>query len=157
MSNLPDWQDDKGMYAWLMAKLDDQLEAEMAEANKNADHSAVREWLASDGPALEVAELSDDVTKLRDRYPHLALFLHPMRLPRGKHRPSRRVNDYDFRVRAAAADVPRIRKLWQVHYRRRNRATGMPQVEKSPEFFAAARWEVDKDDVIRLRERGKPK
>ena len=41
MSNLPDWQDDQGMYAWLMAKLDDHLEAEMAEANKNPDHSNV--------------------------------------------------------------------------------------------------------------------
>jgi hypothetical protein len=155
MSNLPDWQDDKRMYAWLMAKLDDQLEAEMAEANKNTDHSAVREWLASDGPALEAAELYDDVTRLRERYPHLTHFIHPMRLPRGKHRPSRRLSDYNLRVRAAAAEVPRIRRLWQTHYRRRNRATSPP--ESKPEFFAAARWEVDEEDVIRLRERGKLK
>jgi hypothetical protein len=148
MNDLPDWQDDQGMYAWLTAKLDDQLEAEMAEANKNADHSAVREWLASDGPALEAAELYDDVTKLRERCLPLARFLHPMKLPRGKHRPSQRrvsVSDYDVRVRAAAADVPRIRKLWQKHYERRNRARGM----KTPEYFAAARWEVREDDVIR--------
>jgi hypothetical protein len=61
-------------------------------------------------------------------------------------------------VRAAAADVPRIRKLWQRHYGRRNRATGFVSYpEKPPEFFAAARWEVDEGDVIRLRERGKLK
>ena len=145
MSNLPDWQDDQGMYEWLMAKLDDHLEAEMAEANKNPDHSAAREWLASDGPALEAAELHDDVTRLRERYPRLARFIHPMRLPRGKHRPSRQEGDYDLRVRFAAADVRRIRKLWQRHYGRRNRASGT----KPPEFFAAARWRVDEENVIR--------
>lgn len=159
MSDLPDWQDDEGMYEWLMAKLDDQLEAEMAETNKNADHSAVREWLASDGPALDAAQRYDDVTKLRERYPHLARFIHPMRLPRGKHRPSRRpvnANDYNVRVRAAVADVPRIRKLWQMHYGRRNRATGVVSYpERPPEFFAAARWQVDELDVTKLREKGR--
>jgi hypothetical protein len=149
MNDLPDWQDDQGMYAWLTAKLDDQLEADFKKANSpDRDYSEIREWLASDGPALEAAELYDDVTKLRERYLPLARFLHPMKLPRGKHRPSQRrvsVSDYDVRVRAAVADVPRIRKLWQKHYERRNRARGM----KTPEYFAAARWEVREDDVIR--------
>jgi hypothetical protein len=151
MSDLPDWHDDEGMYAWLMVKLDEQFDADFKKNNSpDHDYSEIRECLASDGPALEAAELHDDVTKLRERYPLLARFIHPMRLPRGKHRPSRRVSDYDLRARAAVADVPRIRELWQRHYGRRNRATW---TERKPEFFAAARWEVDEDDVIKLRER----
>jgi hypothetical protein len=62
-----------------------------------------RAWLASDGPAIEAAELYDDVTLLRERYPHIARFIHPMKLPRGPHRPSprRQAIDYAFRVKAA--------------------------------------------------------
>src|SRR4029453_10175335 len=47
-------------------------EAAMAEANKNADHGAVREWLASGGPAGGGAGVHDEGTKIPGRYPPLS-------------------------------------------------------------------------------------
>jgi hypothetical protein len=143
MSDLPDWSDDEAMLAWLIAKLDAQDEIEI---NRRSDSREIRDWIASDGPAVEAAELDDDVAPLQRRYPHLARFIHPQRLPRGKHRPSRRKGWYDISVIAAAADVPRIRELWQRHYKRRNRATGFVS---PPEWFAAQRWGVNEADVDR--------
>ncbi|MCP4004630.1 MAG: hypothetical protein GY725_10575, partial [bacterium] len=78
MSQLPDWEDDVGMAAWLDSKLNDLLMNRINETNKRAaaDPDPFREWLASDGPAIRAAELDDEVTLLRKRYPHIARFIH---------------------------------------------------------------------------------
>jgi hypothetical protein len=150
MSQLPAWDDDEKMYDWLMVKLDEQLEADLNKGFK-ADHGKIREWLASAGPAIQAAELDDNVTPLRKRYPQIARFIHPVKNPKGKHRPSSRIGPYDLGVKAAAADADRIRKLWQTQFQKHNRRSG----QKSAESFAADRWEVEAEDIHRLRKRQK--
>jgi hypothetical protein len=150
MSQLPAWDDDEKMYDWLIVKLDEQLEADLNKGSK-ADHGKILKWLTSDGPAIQAAELDDNVTPLRERYPQIARFIHPVKNPKGKHRPSSRIGPNDFAVKAAAADAARIRKLWQTHFQKHNRRFG----QKSAESFAADRWEVDLEDIHRLTKRQK--
>ena len=146
MSQLPAWDDDDAMEVWLNEKLDDQLTDDINEANKIADHGKIRDWLVSDGPALETAEKNWDPIPLRKRYPEIARWINPPKLPQGKHIPSRRqyaLDDDDLKVRAAVADILRIRNLWRKHYRRVRRTRG----ETSAEFFAAKRWDVSEEKV----------
>ena len=133
MSDRPRWEDDKGMLAWLEIKLDEQLAADLASANRAANKHDMAIHLADQG----------DLSWLRSLHPDHARFINSPKRPRGKHRP-RVDGDYQRRVRAAARTVPRIRRLWQEHFEKRNRASGY---KTHVEDFAAALWGVDADAV----------
>lgn len=140
MIKLPDWtcgnvRDQQAMIRWVNAQLD---EAEFQELY-NILSGNVRPFTPEEKLAYQIERAeSGDLGPLRRKFPQIARFINfPMRKRRTRRR-------YDP-VGGAAADVKRIRALWQQHYRKFKRARTDPV---TAEQLAADRWEVHIDTLL---------
>ena len=72
MSNPPDWEDDKGMYAWLTAKLDDQLVKGAGAAEVVDPPDFVEEGGAGNGVAAFAVENGENFQFARRQFDRFA-------------------------------------------------------------------------------------
>lgn len=131
---LPRWdarskRDRQAMHRWVCAQLEAQDDAELVELFKQANSAenveANRAWRTRKGPLDNEIEAAHqgDIGPLRAALinlvgPDVAKFIQAPKRPRGapRKRPASSTGDLRFRLKAAAADLPRIRQIWKEHY-----------------------------------------
>ena len=141
MPDLPPWSgDDEAMYQWCVAMIKAQWEEERANfSGPIVGPVKYREMIA-----IAHARVGD-LWLLRRIYPQLAEFLHPPKLPRGKH--DRRAPQFVAHKAQALDTVKRVKALWRKHYRRRKRGRydGITAIEIAARYChedpeRVARW-----------------
>ncbi len=168
MTELPPWTgNDKAMREWLDGKIVDYHGTLMNETSDKTSFEELEAAGIFDAPdqspdsdELSAASLGD-LEPLRRKYPHLdragVLCLPPKKrgdrysVAKLADRKRRSIIDLsthddgrgqpknvDDLARAAALDVPIIKKLWQEHFGKKNRKEG----ERKAEWFAAKLWNM---------------
>jgi hypothetical protein len=147
MQKLPPWEAKTAaaraaMERWANAQLDIELETEIKATNQDCEsREAFLRWLTETGPQIDAAERGN-IQPLREKYAHIAKFIHLPPLGRGK----KRKKPFKFEpLEAAVQDVTRIRGLWRKHYGRVKRGERNPP---TAEAISARRWGVDEEAVI---------
>ena len=131
--------ENEAMYQWSVEQFTPLIENGLLWDPEHTDDPIRRAWLESDEPAKQKARMGD-MTLLRQRYPHLAEFLHPPKYGRGEH--PRPIDDNEI---LAVELVRRVRANWQWHYQRQNRHRG----DITAEEIVARYLDVDVDKVLR--------
>jgi hypothetical protein len=151
MTKQPPWiarsrRDRQLMVNWLEVKLDkiffDEFEKYQHEGLKNYDK--VLAWAKKLGPEIAEAE-HGNVEPLRRRFPVIAKYINLPRRHRGQRYPRREDVNKVGPLNAAAADISRIRAIWQEHYGKKNR----PADQASAEEIAAELWDVKIEDLVK--------
>ena len=144
----PEWDDDTKMRFWLEIQLDTELEQDGASVTPDILHERTLKFRPRNPPDL-VARLrsgeatADDLNWIAD---HIERGQRIPRRPRG--RPSLPKTERRLKTKnltwLAAADVPRIKKLWKKYY---NKNYGVHVRACS---FAAERWELGENGTEKL-------
>lgn len=112
---LPPWSgDDEDMYQWCIAQIEAQQKEERANySGPYMDPKEGRKLIA-----IEYARYGD-MWLLHQVYPELVEFLHPPKLPSGKH--VRHAPQFLTHKAQVLDTVKRVKALWRKHYGKKQR------------------------------------
>lgn len=156
---LPPWTGNqkaqREMYVWVNLELDLILDAHSKERQNKAALYWTKEKYAEALPRLREATAikyaeHGNVEPLRRLSPRHARFINLPTLGRGQRWPE--LPDIMDRLPMAADDVRRIRAIWKLHFKYKNRRRPGPEYEgdMSAEEIAAERWDLGTDGVEKI-------